>query len=425
MQKATYNKNQILYILEAMLEYFISILVAGSYLATLTTQLGFSDSLTGILSSIISLGGLFQLGSMLIRRHKMKRFVIVFSIINQLLFALLYVVPFFKFPATVKQIIFVATIILAYFVYNLAHPKKINWMMSLVNDGIRGRFTANKEIVSLLGGMIFTFLMGNIVDHFKENGEIKTAFIICGITIFVLMAGHTLSMLFTSETEEIVKTQNQKLLSQIGETFKNKDVQKITLLFVLWYIAKGIAEPFNSVYMIKELGFSLTFISVLSIIQAIIRVLCSRALGSYADKNSFAKMLRICFIFAFLGFVAVAVARPSNGSITFALHYITHGIAQAGISSALINLIFDYVPFDSRADSLAVTQSLSGLMGFLSTFAAGFLVTYIQQNGNMFLGVSIYAQQVLNIIAAAATIGIALFLQFGIINKEKNKKSAV
>ena len=292
-------------------------------------------------------------------------------------------------------------------------------MMSLVNDGIRGRFTANKEIVSLLGGMIFTFLMGNIVDHFKENGEIKTAFIVCGITIFVLMAGHTLSMLFTSETEEIVKTQNQKLLSQIGETFKNKDVQKITLLFVLWYIAKGIAEPFNSVYMIKELGFSLTFISVLSIIQAIIRVLCSRALGSYADKNSFAKMLRICFIFAFLGFVAVAVARPSNGSITFALHYITHGIAQAGISSALINLIFDYVPFDTRADSLAVTQSLSGLMGFLSTFAAGFLVTYIQQNGNMFLGVSIYAQQVLNIIAAAATIGIALFLQFGIINKEK------
>ena len=127
----------------------------------------------------------------------------------------------------------------------------------------------------------------------------------------------------------------------------------------------------------------------------------------------------------FLGFVAVAVARPSNGSITFALHYITHGIAQAGISSALINLIFDYVPFDSRADSLAVTQSLSGLMGFLSTFAAGFLVTYIKQNGNMFLGVSIYAQQVLNIIAAAATIGIALFLQFGIINKEKNKKSAV
>lgn len=421
MQKAKYNKNQILYIIEATLEYFIDMIVMGSYLATLTAYLGFSDSLTGILSSIISLGGLFQLLSMFIRRQKMKRFVVIFSVVNQLLFTLLYVVPFFNFSASAKRIIFVTVIITAYFVYNVTHPKKINWMMSLVDDGIRGRFTANKEIVSLLSGMGFTFLMGNVVDYFKEKNEIKTAFIICGATIFVLMVGHTLSMLFTSEVAEGAFVQKKKLFSQIGETFKNKDVQKITLLFVFWRIAKGIAEPFNAIYMIKELDFSLTFISVLSIIQAVIRVLCSRALGGYADKNSFAKMLRICFVFAFLGFVAVAVARPSNGGIAFAIHFITHGVALAGINSALINLIFDYVPHQNRADSLAVTQSLSGLMGFLSTFAAGFLVDYIQKNNNTFLGVSVYAQQVLNVIAAIATIGIMLFLQFGIINKEKKE----
>lgn len=419
MQNTKYNKNQIFYIIQATLEYFISIMVMGSYLATLTTNLGFSDSLTGILSSIISLGGLFQLISMFIRRQKMKRFVVLFSILNQLLFALLYVVPFFDFSANLKRIVFVALIILAYLVYNVTHPKKINWMMSLVDDGIRGRFTANKEIVSLLSGMGFTFLMGNLVDYFKARNEIKTAFIICGATIFVLTVGHTLSMLFTNELDKTAGLNNKKLFSQISETFKNKNIQKITLLFVLWYVAKGIAEPFNSVYMLKELDFSLTFISVLSIIQSVIRVLCSRAFGIYADKNSFAKMLRICFVFSFIGFAAVAVARPSNGSITFIIHYIAHGVAQAGINSALINLIFDYVPFDTRADSLAVTQSLSGLMGFLSTFAAGFLVDYIQNNNNVFLGTSLYAQQVLNIIAAVATIGIILFLQLGIINKEK------
>ncbi len=307
MPSTKYTKNQILYIIEATLEYFISVIVAGSYLATLTTQLGFSDSLTGILSSIISFGSFFQIFSMFIRRSKMKRFVVIFSVVNQLLFALLYVVPFFNFSTITKQIIFIVIILTAYFVYNITNPQKINWMMSLVDDGIRGRFTANKEIVSLLGGIGFTFLMGNIVDYFKENGEIKTAFVICGATIFILMVAHSLSMLFTDEAEHTTPTQKKKLFSQIGETFKNKDVQKITLLFVLWCIAKGIAEPFNAVYMIKELDFSLTFISVLGIMQAIIRALCSRPLGNYADKNSFAKMLRICFIFTTLSFVAVAV----------------------------------------------------------------------------------------------------------------------
>ncbi len=48
-----------MYILEAALEYLISILVVGSFLATLTKELGMSDGLTGILSSVISLGCLF------------------------------------------------------------------------------------------------------------------------------------------------------------------------------------------------------------------------------------------------------------------------------------------------------------------------------------------------------------------------------
>ena len=431
MQKTKYNKNQILYIIEATLEYFIDILVGGAYLATLTTKLGFSSGLTGILTSIISLGGLFQLGSMFIRRQRLKRFVIWFSVLNQLLFTALYVVPFFDFSPTLKRVIFVIFIIASYIIYNVTHPKKINWMMTHVDDGIRGRFTANKEIVSLLGGIGFTFLMGNVVDYFEKKGNIETSFIVCGITIFVLMVGHTLSMVFTDEIDVTAPKEKKKLFSQIGESFKDKNIQKITLLFVFWYVAKGIAEPFNSVYMINDLGFSMVFISVISMVQSVIRVLCSRPLGKYADKFSFAKMLRICFIFAFLGFITVALAFPTDKGITlfgynlsyakiaFGLHYIAHGITLAGLNSALINLIFDYVPHEKRADSLAVTRSLSGLMGFIATLGASALVTFIQSNGNSLFGISVHAQQVLNIISAIATVGIMLFLQFKIINKKK------
>lgn len=431
MQKTKYNKNQILYIVEATLEYFIDILVGGAYLATLTTKLGFSSGLTGILTSIISLGGLFQLGSMFIRRQRLKRFVIWFSVLNQLLFTALYVVPFFDFSPTLKRVIFVIFIIASYIIYNVTHPKKINWMMTHVDDGIRGRFTANKEIVSLLGGMGFTFLMGNAVDYFEKKGNIEASFIVCGITIFVLMVGHTLSMLFTDEIDAPAPKEKKKLFSQIGESFKDENIQKITLLFVFWYVAKGIAEPFNSVYMINDLGFSMVFISVISMVQSVIRVLCSRPLGKYADKFSFAKMLRICFVFAFLSFITVAFAFPTDKGITlfgynlsyakiaFGLHYITHGITLAGLNSALINLIFDYVPHEKRADSLAVTRSLSGLMGFIATLGASALVTFIQSNGNSLFGISVHAQQVLNIISAIATVGIMLFLQFKIINKKK------
>lgn len=110
---------------------------------------GNADSLTGILSSIISLGCLFQMLSLFLRRKKVKRFVIFMSITNQLMFMLLYVIPVFTFSKESKTVIFAITIVLAYLIYNCAHPKKIGWLMSLVDNDYRGRFTATKEIISL------------------------------------------------------------------------------------------------------------------------------------------------------------------------------------------------------------------------------------------------------------------------------------
>ena len=78
------KRGQQMYHLEAALEYLISILVAGSYLATLTKAIGLSDGLTGILSSVISLGCLFQLFSVALRPKRVKRTVVVLSVLNQL-----------------------------------------------------------------------------------------------------------------------------------------------------------------------------------------------------------------------------------------------------------------------------------------------------------------------------------------------------
>ena len=119
------------------------------------------------------------------------------SVANQILFMLLYVVPVVNVPSDIKTVLFVILIIFAYFIYYVAPPKKINWMMSVVDDKKRGSFTANKEIFSLITGMIFSFLMGALIDMFKERNDMKTAFILSTVTIFVVMVLHTLSMLFT------------------------------------------------------------------------------------------------------------------------------------------------------------------------------------------------------------------------------------
>lgn len=412
------KRSRIMYIFEAALEYFISILVAGSYLATLTKELGFSDSLTGILSSVISLGCLFQLFSLLVRRKKVKAFVLIFSIINQLLFMLLYKIPLTNFEKHTKIVIFVVLIFLAYLIYNFVHPKKINWLMSLIDDKQRGSFTANKEIVSLVSGMIFTFGMGAIIDYFSETGRIRLAFVFSAIVIFALMVLHSLTMLFTVEKE--LPSSNKKNYKQtFVELIKNKNIIKVTIIFILYYISTYISTPFYGTYQISELGLNLKFVSAAVMCGSISRILISKFWGRYADKKSFAAMIEKCFIFMGLSQLSVIFAVPATGKVMFVIYYILHGIALGGINSALINLIFDYVPIEKRADSLAVTQAVAGLTGFITTLCISPAASYIQNNGNSIFGLNVYAQQFVSIIALLFTIFAIIYTRKVFINSKQ------
>lgn len=390
---------KILYILEAGFEYLISILVAGSFLAKLTGTLGMSDSLTGILSAVISLGCLFQLISVAIRRNRVKPLVITLSIINQLLFLFLYVTPLFEMDKNMKTGLFILAIFSAYLLYNIAFPKKISWLMSLVDDKERGIFTANKEIVSLLMGMGFSLGMGSVMDYFLDRGQVKAAFTIGALVIFALMVLHTLTMVFTVEKPLPKEEKTVSLKEAFLDLLKNRGVRTVAFIFVLYYIGTYVAVPFYGTYQINELGFSLKFVAVLGIVTAVVRIMVSRALGRYADRKSFAAMLEICFLMMAFSYLCVMFSVPKNGKVMFTLYYVFCGIANGGISSASTNLVFAYVTPEKRSDALAVNFAVSGTAGFLATLAASPVVSYIQRNGNQLFGISMYAQQFVSLIA--------------------------
>ena len=414
------KRSRFMYICEAALEYLISILVSGSFLATLTKSLGMSDSLTGVLSSVISLGCLFQLLSAIYRRQQVKRFVVILSVLNQLLFMMLYVIPLGGGGEQLKIVAFAVVIILAYLLYNIAHPKKISWLMALVEDGHRGRFTANKEIVSLVIGMAFSFSMGVVVDYFSGRNEIRTAFALSGGVIFVLMILHTVTMALAVE-RPVEHVERRSFRENLRDVLNNKNIAKVSLVFVLYNIATYLAIPFYGTYQIHELGFSLKLVSAFTMLGSIVRILVSRFWGSYADKRSFAEMVEKCLLILGVGYLCAAFAVPANGRILFAGYYICHGVAQGGINSALINLIFDYVTPDKRADSLAICQAGAGIAGFLTTLAVSPLVTAIQQNGNTLWGLPVYAQQVLSAAALIITVLTVVFVRRRVILPKEGK----
>ena len=447
------KRNRILYIIEAALEYFVSIAVSGAYLACLTTAIGMSDALTGVLTSFVSLGCGFQILAVLFRGN-VRRNVTILHLINETAFTLLYVTPFFHVSTTAKTVIFTVLMLVGFALNNVANPSKTDWFMQSVDKDKRGVFTATKEIVSLISGMLFSLLLGYVIDGFKAAGNETGAFVLCGAFLGIITAAHALTIIFSKPvsapvTAETAKAEGEvnadsavanadtapatddsgaadeisaaacevpdKNLSDInsGNSDKkekasgrgafrralgDKNLVKVVITIVLWRMVQYSTVPFYGTYQIKELGFSMVFVSALAIVYALVRAVFERPIGRLADKKGFAASLNVCYL-AELAALAVAVfMRPENGAITYSVYYVLFAICSAGISSGELNLIYDYVGENERVAALAIKATAGGLAGFLTTLALSPLVALIQARGLTIFGVNIYAQQVTSLI---------------------------
>ena len=412
MKKDKYAFSRGCYIAESALEYFVTLMTTNAFLAKLTTELGFSDSLTAILGSFVALGCSFQLFTIaFFRGGPVKRRVTIAQIINQALFMLIYLVPFLGVGKGLKTILFIAFLMGGYALMNVISAPKINWFMSLVDDKKRGVFTSIKEMFSLVGGMIFNLVMGAVIDSYEAAGNTRMAFVICAITLFGIMVLHTLTLILAREKETPYVADNKGVLERFRIVFTDKDIMKVIAVSIFWTISNHIATSFYGTYQVKELGFSMKFVALLSILYAVARVPSSFILGKYADKHSFAKMLQICYGLAAASFLVATFTVPSNGKIFFTIHYMLFAASFGGINSAEINLIFDYASPEKRSDALAVKQTVYGIAGFLSTLVFTPLLAYIQNNGNRFLGLHVYGQQVLSFIAFVCTVLLMIYLQ--------------
>ena len=405
--KDIYKSSRLFYILEAAVEYFIATLIGSTYLAKLTTSIGISDGVTGILTSFIALGSGFQILALLVANKKpIKKFVTVMHLINQLCFTFLYIVPLFNVSKIVKSLIFIVLLLVGEIIQNVVYSPKYTWMMSLVDDRKRGSFTAKKEMVSLLSGMVVSLVMGSVIDSFEEKGEIKTAFLLCGITVFILMAIHTLLLVLTKEkTSE--PEEKKPVLEELKSAITDKNLLKLVPVFVLWNVAVYTTTPFYGTYQIKELGFSMTFIAFLSVIYALVRSSVSIPLGKFADKYSFLNMLNICYSIM----IAAFFLNTFFGKGFYISYYILYAIAMAGINSGTVNLIYDYTAPKKRTAALAIKNTIAGFSGFFATLAVKPLVDRIQSNNNSFMFFeNVYAQQVLSYIGMAVTAALIVYI---------------
>ncbi|MBQ7322041.1 MAG: hypothetical protein IJW99_08085 [Clostridia bacterium] len=416
-----YKRSRWAYTIECAFEYFISLMVADAFLATLLTAMGLSDAVIGVISSLISLAFLFQLFSILVvpHIHSVKLVAIPVHCISQLFFLVLYLLPFLNIPQQLRTAVVVGCLLIAYFGNYLVTSVIFNWGNSYVNPVGRANFAATKEIISLISGVIVSLTMGWTFDSFVANGNINGGFLFIAVMILLMNIGDfvCLMLMKNRKTEKKADEKAEPFWRVVRMLFANKSFVCTVVLHALWSISVYMTIGFMGTYKTKELMLSVGAVQIINIVACLARALISKPIAHYADKRSYAKGIELGMMIAAVGYLINIFTTPNLWWLVI-LYTVLYHVACAGTSQNMMNMVYSYVDSKYFVQASAIKYSVSGLCGFGASMLGSRILGAVQAGGNTFMGISLYGQQLLSVISLIIVIVDILFVKF-VLEKRK------
>ena len=419
-----YKLSRKAYIAQCTFEYFITILVTDAYLAKMLSHQGISDGMIGIISSFVSLAFLFQLLAIFLaeRVKNTKKTVIVFDSVFQVMHISLYIVPFMPFSTSTKTVIIVSLIILGYLCKYAVSSMLFKWANSYVEPSKRARYSANKEMISLITGMVFTFGVGYIIDKYEAIGNIEGGFLFIAIAIFILSIASFVSLMLIKKDTTPEKTEKTSSLKDVMKnTLGNKNFINVIILTVLWDSARYTTIGFMGIYKTKDLMLTVGTVQIINIVGNLFRFFLSKPIGRYSDKTSFTKGFKLALCIAAVGFLVNSFSTPSTVWCVV-LFTILNAVSMAGTNQNSMNIVYSYVDSEYFVQATAIKNSIGGICGFLASVGGSKLLEAIQNNGNMVFGLHIYGQQVLSMISFGLVVITILFVKLRMEKQEVLKQ---
>ena len=415
-----YKRSRIAYTTQCTTEYLVTCIATGAFLAKLLSSIGISDSLVGIISSFVSLAFVFQIFSLVIlnKRISAKKIVMIFDTASIFFFMLLFFVPFLPIGKSAKTIIIMLGILLAYFCKYLILNICFKWANSYVSPNKRASFSAGKEMASLVAGMIFSALMGYMLDKFEAMNDLNKGFLFVSATILILNLINFISLLNIKKDEVPESSEdNQPILVAFKKVITNNNVKSIVVLEVLWSVARYFSVGFFAIYKTKDLAMSLLFIEVINIFAALVRLIISKPFGRYSDRKTFAKGFELGLCIAAVSFLANVFTTPTTWFF-IVIHTVLYNCAFAGTNQNAFNMVYSYVEQKYIVHAMSIKNCIGGLCGFFASILGGKILDVVQANNNMVFGIHMYGQQILSAISFLIII-VAIIFTRKVIEKQK------
>jgi MFS family permease len=346
-------------------------LSGGAFITAMALHLGASNFQIGLLASLPILTNIFQLISIwLVQRYNNRRAVaVISSFLGRFPMLFAGFLPFL-FSAAVGLKLLLAILFVHYFFGSLAGASWNAWVKDLIPETRLGSFFSNRTrmitILSAILGLAISFTIDFIKAH--DAADLTLAY----YTIFVM--GGLIGLIgvywLSKAPEPTPLPISENVFNQFKKPLKDKNFKNLLIFNAAWAFSLNMAVPFFTVFLMKTMGLSLSFVIGFTILAQISNIFTITTLGRYTDRFSNKTIINICapvYIGCILAWMYAAVPdNRSYGIIILAVLSIISGTATGGINLALNNIGIKLAP---RREAMAYMSSLNMVVAFFSAIS--------------------------------------------------------
>lgn len=293
-----YNKEYKKYLTSSILDTANNKIASNSFITAFAVYLGLSNFAIGIYAILDTITNIIQIfAAPLFSKIGQSKFVVLTNYTIYRLSSVSFAfIPFLANDINVRTFLFFIFATIYAVTGELGYITFVNWRMTLVKKEDRTKFASTRNIYKNTLVMIFSLLMGVVLDQFTKSGNELYGFLILFLIVFLIAFIDIFIRIKTYKPP--IEDKNISIKDSITKPATDKKFRKILIIGGLNRFAYGMGTMYLNVFLLRYLEINYLYYSILNILINFADAMFSKYWAKKSQDRNWNRVLTpMCLIF--------------------------------------------------------------------------------------------------------------------------------
>jgi len=377
-------------------------IVGGNFFNGLMLLMKADDAFMGLITMVALVANLLQVFSavLLNRIKKMKKFLIIGRCLLHLFnIVIIGIIPYLPVANKSK----LTAVLIAILCFNLVNaviaPGFSVWHIKFIPQKIRAKYYSFYRMT--IGIILYSaiLLASAFVDYFKVSGNELMGLSILRIIAVILVVIDIYLMTKLDEYFNESTAGFTSIKDVLVSPFREKKYLITVIIACLWSFSANAPGPFYSIYLLKDLHVSYSYLNIINMLNIPIVILTTPIWAKIIDHTTWFKTLCISMGFFALHYIGLS-AVTENTLILYPISVIYAFTMASGINLVFSNIPYINIPEKNQTNAIGFYSSMNNLAALISVTLSRELIRKTENISINVLGITMQNKQYIMLITA-------------------------